>query len=226
MNRKEKIHSRYKKGAFAYDSLLSTKSVWSKLACKMVWGFPDTAYAGKLLDWIPNDFSGRLLDVPVGTALFTASKYKRIKNAEIICLDYSEDMMQYAEERFKNDKIGNITCRQGDVGALPFEDNSFDIVLSMNGFHAFPDKEAAFREIERVVKPNGSFIGCFYIKGEVTRTDWVINRFYVPKGYFTPPFMTKNELEQKLQGVYSSVELWNIGSIVCFRCVKGAVKEP
>lgn len=220
MEQQEKIHNRYKQGAGTYDSLLSTESLWAKLACKMVWGFPDTAYASRLLDWIPEDFSGRLLDVPVGTALFTAPKYKRMKNVQITCVDYSEDMMKHAENKFRNAEIANVSCLRGDVGALPFENGSFDTVLSMNGFHAFPDKEAAFSETSRVLKPGGSFIGCFYIRGQVKRTDWFINHLYVPKGYFTPPFMTKTELEQKLQLLYKTVEIWNLGSIACFRCVK------
>ena len=100
----------------------------------MTWGFPDTEYADKLLDWIPDEFEGRLLDVPVGTALFTASKYHRMKDADIICLDYSEDMMEFVSKKFQNTGIGNAVCRQGDVSALPFDDNAFDMVLSMNGF--------------------------------------------------------------------------------------------
>lgn len=34
--------------------------------------------------------------------------------------------------------LKNITFRQGDVGALSYADDTFDIVLSLNGFHAFP----------------------------------------------------------------------------------------
>ncbi|MFQ8981161.1 MAG: class I SAM-dependent methyltransferase [Waltera sp.] len=41
----------------------------------------------------------------------------------------------------------NVTFRQGDVGELPYEDDIFDTVLSLNGFTAFPDKEAAYREV-------------------------------------------------------------------------------
>ena len=37
-----------------------------------------------------------------------------------------------------------LEVMQGDIGKLPFEDGSFDLVLSLNGFHAFPDKEAAY----------------------------------------------------------------------------------
>ena len=36
-------------------------------------------------------------------------------------------------------------------------------MLSLNGFHAFPDKEAAFRETFRVLKPGRTFYGCIYL---------------------------------------------------------------
>ena len=72
--------------------------------------------------------------------------YKGLPAASVTCLDYSEDMMRNAERRAKAMGISGISFTQGDVGALPFEEKSFDIVLSLNGFHAFPDKEAAFRE--------------------------------------------------------------------------------
>jgi len=220
MNRQEEVHNGYHRGAKFYDNLLSTQSLWAKLACRLVWGFPDTAYTGKLLAWIPDDFHGRFLDIPVGTALFTAPKYRRMKNAQIVCMDYSEDMMNFAQRKFQDEKIENVSCLQGDVGNLPFPDASFDTVLSMNGFHAFPDKAAAFRETSRVLKDGGSFIGCFYVKGEVKRTDWFINHLYVPKGYFTPPFQTKSDLEKKLRTIYRTVEIWNTGSIACFCCIK------
>ena len=47
------------------------------------------------------------------------------------------------------------------------DDAAFDVIVSMNGFHAFPNKEAAFRETWRVLKPEGKFIAFFYIKGKV-----------------------------------------------------------
>ena len=39
-----------------------------------------------------------------------------------------------------------------------YEDDTFDIVLSLNGFHAFPDKEAAYREVFRVLRPGGTIL--------------------------------------------------------------------
>lgn len=51
------------------------------------------------------------------------------------------------------------------MGALPYEDGTFDIVLSLNGFHAFPDKEAAYREVFRVLKTR---LGGVYADAEVS----------------------------------------------------------
>jgi ubiquinone/menaquinone biosynthesis C-methylase UbiE len=216
----KRIRAQYDKLSDRYDNLLAAQSRWSKLACKIVWGFPDTSYTERLLTYLPDDFGGSLLDVPVGTGLFTCGKYLRIPNARITCLDYSEGMLNTAKERFSAAGIRNVVFMQGDIGGLPFEDASFDAVLSMNGFHAFPRKDAAAGELYRVLKPGGLFIGCFYIKGETRRTDWFIRRIYVPGGWFTPPFMTKRELTDRLKSMYSEAEVWNVGSIAGFRCVK------
>lgn len=54
------------------------------------------------------------------------------------------DMLEQAERRFNG--YAHIKCIQSDVGNLQMDDESFDIVLSMNGFHAFPDKKKHFRK--------------------------------------------------------------------------------
>ena len=79
--------------------------------------------------------------------------YQTMPEVDITCLDYSPDMMRQAREKADRLHLKNVTFRQGDVGALPYEDDTFDIVLSLNGFHAFPDKEAAYREVFRVLRP-------------------------------------------------------------------------
>ena len=100
------------------------------------------------------------------------------------------------------------------------EDESFDIVLSMNGFHAFPDKKRAFIETRRVLKKGGTFIGCFYIKGRSARTDWLVRNILSKKGWFTPPFFSEDRLAGILRKLYSEVEYDTDGSIVYFKCIK------
>ena len=171
-----------------------------------------------MLSYIPDDFDGAILDVPVGTAIFTERKWKSLSKARIICLDYSEDMIGQARKRLQGRE--NISCIQGDVGSLPMGNGTFDIVLSMNGFHAFPDKEKAFRETWRVLKPGGKFIACFYIKGKSGRTDWLVKNILSKKGWFTPPFPTEEQLRGVLNRLYSDIDFHIDGSITYFCCTK------
>ena len=140
--------------------------------------------------------------------------------ADITCLDYSADMMGQAQEKADRLHLKNVTFQQGDVGTLPFSDGAFDIVLSLNGFHAFPDKEAAYREIFRVLKPGGIFCGCFYVEGEHKRTDWFVRHVYEKTGFFTPPYETVSSLKARLKDAYDEVRVGNLKSIAWFNCRK------
>lgn len=130
------------------------------------------------------------MEVPVGTGILTMPVYQTMPEADITCLDYSPDMMRQAQEKAEHLQLKNITFRQGDVGALSYADDTFDIVLSLNGFHAFPDKEAAYREVFRVLRPGGTFCGCFYVMGEHKRADWFVRHIYEKAVFFTPPYET------------------------------------
>jgi len=227
MSRKSEIQNAYKylgKEATFYDGMITCSTLPGRAVCKVVWNMvpeENTRYLELAMAGIPNDFRGNMLEVPVGTGVLTMPVYKTLPDAEITCLDYSADMMAVAQRRAKTMGLTNVQFRQGDVGALPFEDGIFDLVLSLNGFHAFPDKDAAFRETLRVLKPGGIFCGCFYIAEQSKRTDWFINHLYVPKGFFTPPFDTAATLYKRLSSLYEEVKLETVESMACFTCRKG-----
>lgn len=215
----DKIQHAYHDSKNIYDDVLTQRSFWGRLYIKLFWGgTDDNEIARKILAYIPDDFNGILLDVPVGTAVFTQEKWRSLSNAKIVCLDYSEDMLAQAEAHLAN--CSHISCIQGDVGQLPLENELCDVVLSMNGFHAFPDKKKAFQEIWRVLKPGGKFIACFYIKGESRITDWLVENILARKGWFTPPFQTKSEIKGLLEQTYERVDFHIDGSMVYFECVK------
>ena len=219
----DKIKKSYRQSRNIYDDVLTRSTWWSRLYMDLFWGgVDDNEIARKVLAYIPDDFSGKLLDVPVGTGVFTAAKYVRIYRADIIGLDYSRDMLDRARGRFRQEDIGNCRLIQGDVGALPFDDGTFDIVLTMNGFHAFPDKEKAYSEVNRVLRPGGRLIGCFCIRGESRRTDWLMRRILSPRGWFTPPFETYDSLMARLSPAYHLDDYHKEGSIVYFAVTKKA----
>jgi ubiquinone/menaquinone biosynthesis C-methylase UbiE len=216
----DKIREAYKSISKVYDKSITEEKFSMKMFQKFTWGFSHKDYSIKLLESISNDFSGKILDVPVGTGILTYEKFGKMNNSKIICMDYSDDMLEIAKTRFKENSIDNAECEQGDVGNMSYEDETFDIVLSMNGLHVFPDKEKAFSEIKRVLKNNGFFIGCLYIKGISKRTDWFVKNMYVKMGTVTPPFYTKDEIVGKLNSDYKELEFWNLKSVLCFKCKK------
>ena len=138
----DKIQTAYKASKNIYDDVLTQGNLFSRLYIRLFWsGTDDRKIARRVLSYIPGDFSGTLLDVPVGTAVFTERKWARLKNARITCLDYSIDMLAQAEKRLRG--YSHIQCVQGDVGKLQMAGEAFDLVVSMNGFHAFPDKQTS-----------------------------------------------------------------------------------
>lgn len=215
----DRIKSAYHASKNIYDDILTQRSFLSRLYMRFFWGgTDDNEIARRVLAYIPDDFNGKLLDVPVGTAVFTERKWRGLKKAKITCLDYSGDMLDKAKGRLCG--LDHISFIRGDAGSLPFEDESFDVVLSMNGFHAFPNKKKAFKETWRVLKKGGQFIACFYIKGKSKRTDWLVRRILSKQGWFTPPFPTETQLLKVLNRLYSDTEYHTDGSIAYFKCTK------
>ena len=149
MTRKDQIRSAYRlTGGHAsfYDGMMTYSTLPGKAICRLIWnmdGEKNLRYLERALFGVPEDFSGKLLEVPVGTGVLTMPVYRELPKADITCLDYSADMMAAAQKRAEAAGIQNITFRQGDVGALPFADESFDLVLSLNGFHALTACSAA-----------------------------------------------------------------------------------
>ena len=197
-----KQHNAYVKQMRRYDDLITGRSWWGYLYMNGIWRINQLHMAEEVLAMIPNNFEGTLLDVPVGTAVFTCNKYKQLARAQVTALDYSEEMLQIAALRFKLEGVDKVSLLQGDVGAMPFSDAYFDYVLTMSGLQAFPDKEKALREMHRVLKPGGQLCGCFYVRGEDYVGDWIARHILDCKGYFCPPHYTRSEAVEIIREIF------------------------
>lgn len=98
MERKEIICSAYRMtgGNNFYDGMITCSTLSGKAVCRLVWIMnkaENNDYLEKALSGIPENFSGKLLEVPVGTGILTMPVYQTLPQADITCLDYSPDMM-------------------------------------------------------------------------------------------------------------------------------------
>lgn len=79
-NMADKIQNAYETSKNIYDDVLTQRNIFSKLYIKLFWsGTDDNDIARKVFAYVPDDFSGNLLDVPVGTAVFTENKWSSLK---------------------------------------------------------------------------------------------------------------------------------------------------
>jgi arsenite methyltransferase len=76
-------------------------------------------------------------------------------SGRVIGVDMTDAMLEKARANAEKCGFGNVEFRKGDIEALPVDDDSIDVTISNCVLNLVPDKDRAFREIHRVLKPGG-----------------------------------------------------------------------
>lgn len=87
---------------------------------------------------------------------------------KVVGVDFTNEMILRADQNL--DKLGysNVEFKLGEIEALPLENNFADVVVSNCVLNLVPDKQKAFNEIYRVLKPGAHFcVSDIVIKGEL-----------------------------------------------------------
>lgn len=79
------------------------------------------------------------------------------ESGHLVGLDFSPEMNQKAEENRQKLGYSNMEFHTGEIEEMPFRESTFDVVLSNCVLNLVPDKQTAFSEIHRVLKPGGHF---------------------------------------------------------------------
>ena len=94
----------------------------------------------------------RLLDVAAGNGNATLAAARRF--ADVTSTDYVPVLLDKGRERARAEGL-SVRFQVADAEALPFDDESFDVVLSTFGVMFAPDQKRAAREMLRVLRPGG-----------------------------------------------------------------------
>jgi len=217
---RDRVSASYDKVAARYDPGITASTLRARVLGQIMWGrASDRDPMDEVLSFLPDRFDGVLLDVPVGTAVFTAPLYSRYPQAAIVGVDCSMNMLRKAQVRFRQQGVPNVHLLKADAAHLPVRDASVDLILSMNGWHAFADKQRTTAEMRRVLRPEGTLIACGYVRGTRWLSDWFVRRCGVRNGFFTPPFWTAEDLALQFQG-FTITRHGSDKSIAWFEAVK------
>jgi ubiquinone/menaquinone biosynthesis C-methylase UbiE len=98
-----------------------------------------------------------LLETAAGTGVLTRAISTALPaSARLVVTDLNQAMLDVARSKLTKDD--RIEWKQADALALPFPEQSFDLVICQFGVMFFPDKVQGFREACRVLKPSGQFL--------------------------------------------------------------------
>lgn len=112
-------------------------------------------YALNLVGRIPQQ-QKRVLELACGTGRVTRHLTGKItEDGVLFATDLNPDMLEVAKHKINDPKL---RWQVVDAHELPFEDQEFDLVVCQFGVMFFQDKEKAFKETYRVLKPSGIFL--------------------------------------------------------------------
>lgn len=109
------------------------------------------AWAGPVADAAAITTGNKVLDVGCGTGVLAREALRRVgQKGQVVGLDLNEGMLAVAARAEPK-----IRWRQGDAASLPFDDASFDVVVSQFALMYFPDRVASLSQMWRTLAPGG-----------------------------------------------------------------------
>ncbi|HEX2894973.1 MAG TPA: class I SAM-dependent methyltransferase [Marmoricola sp.] len=100
-----------------------------------------------------------VLDIPCGGGVALRG-LRPGQGLRYVAADISPTMLDRTMQAAREHGVADqVEPREADVGALPFDDGEFDLVVSFTGLHCFPDPHRAVLEIGRVTHPGGVLTG-------------------------------------------------------------------
>ena len=116
----------------------------------------------KFADWLFDKYTFKentsILELGCGNGNHWEGRIDKLpKGCNLILSDFSDGMLDLVKEKYSIYK--NVSFRKIDIQSIPFEDNSFDIIIANHMLFHIPDLNKALLEVQRVLKKGGYFYG-------------------------------------------------------------------
>jgi len=115
-----------------------------------------------------------LLDCGCGTGPMISLLYEKDASKHYTGLDITPRMIEVG----KSKNLEGVDWIVGDCENLPFEENSFDVIICSNSFHHYPNPQKFFDSVRKVLRPGGRLILQDYTAPKVVL--WLMNHTEMP----------------------------------------------
>ena len=146
------------KGAYIRE-MFATIAPRYDLANRVLTAGMDEGWRRAAINRLAAPAGGTILDLCCGTGDVSFHLLRRDPTLHVSGIDFCEPMLAGARARALTEAAGkDVTFLEGDVMALPFQDNSFDGATMGFSLRNVVDIDATLREIKRVLRPGRNFI--------------------------------------------------------------------
>lgn len=174
----------------------------------------------------------QVLDVACGSGNVALTAWRQ--GADVTGSDLVPQMLEVARQNAAIMGADDIDWRQGNAEALPFEDDSFDVVLSCFGHIAAFDPAAAGRELVRVTRPGGRIAYTSWTHDGLTRPILETLADYLPPGalpeslpdfLWADPELARERLGEKADDVTVDLDFLSYRFLSAAHCWKHLSKN-
>ncbi len=189
------------------------EEIWRKRSLSLLTGedFPIEKEHELLIEWTTPEKGGLYLDLGCSTALYGRALKAAQKEAKIVALDFSKEMLEEARLKAEADETGMYLVR-ADGKELPFFSKTFDGIVMGGTLNELTEELKVLYEARRVLKEDGVFFVMHLIKADA----WYGRLLQESMGIGGIKFWTKNESNKLFNQAGFKVDQQITRGIVCF----------